>query len=104
MRKAIEIKDAIKDQDGRSVGSAFLMPAKEGTCEICATAHDPDQPHNAQSLFYQTRFNIEHGRAATWIDAMEHCSAPVRDLWRNALIERGVDVDGGGVNPVKDKR
>lgn len=79
----------------------FLMPAKEGTCETCATAHEPHMPHNAQSLFYQTRFNIENGRSATWIDAMSHCDDAMRELWTNALTERGVDVAGGGINPAK---
>ena len=101
MRKPIEIKAAVTDQDGQPVegASMFLMPAKEGTCEICAVAHDPGQPHNAQSLFYQTRFNIEHGRAATWIDAMEHCEPGVRELWTKELTRMGVDVAGGKVNP-----
>lgn len=70
-----------------------------GTCDQCATAHDPKQPHNAQSLAYQYKFFERHGRWPNWKDAMEHCSADVQKLWREALIARGVDVDGGKVNP-----
>ena len=39
-----------------------LLPAPKGTCPECAVKHDPDQPHNQQSLFYQYHFYHEHGR------------------------------------------
>jgi len=80
-------------------GTMMLMPARPGTCEICATAHPAEQPHNAQSLFYQVRFQSENGRGADWRDAMAHCDEPTRTLWTDALVERGVDVAGGKVNP-----
>lgn len=82
-------------------GTMMLMPAREGTCETCGTAHEPELPHNAQSLFYQTRFNIEHGRSAHWNDAMAHCSEEMRALWTEQLVARGVDVEGGAINPAK---
>ncbi|WP_066723475.1 hypothetical protein [Sphingomonas pituitosa] len=85
-------------------GTMMLMPAREGTCEICATAHKLELPHNAQSLFYQTRFNIEHGRAPDWRDAMAHCSDEMRALWTEQLTARGVDVEGGAINPAKTAR
>lgn len=94
---------SMTDQDGKPVGTAFLMPAREGTCETCATAHEPELPQNAQSLFYQTRFNIEHGRPATWIDAMAHCASELQALWRAKLIELGVDVDGGKIRAERRK-
>ncbi|AHE52593.1 hypothetical protein NX02_22130 [Sphingomonas sanxanigenens DSM 19645 = NX02] len=75
----------------------FMMPAREGACETCATAHEPHLPHNAQSIFYSIRFQAEHGRAPTWIDAMAHCSDEMRALWTKALTDRGVDVAGGKI-------
>lgn len=80
-------------------GTMHMLPAKEGTCETCATAHDPDQPHNAQSIFYQMRFQLEHGRGPTWIDAMEHCTEAVRAVWTAELVKLSVDVEGGEINP-----
>lgn len=77
----------------------FMMPAAPGKCEMCGSEHGPDLPHNAQSLFYAVRFNAEHGRAPTWLDAMEHCTPEMRDLWIGALIDRGVNVHAGEVNP-----
>lgn len=74
-----------------------------GTCEQCATAHDPEQPHNAQSLAYQYKFYDQHGRWPDWRDAMAHCPPGVKTLWRQSLIDAGVDVDGGKVNPDKEK-
>lgn len=78
--------------------TAHLMPARAGTCEHCATKHDPELPHNAQSLFYHMRFHSEHGRYPDWRDAMEHCSDEMRATWTEALTARGVDVAGGKVN------
>lgn len=76
-----------------------LLPAAPGRCEACATTHEPHLPHNAQSLHYQYHFYDQHGRWPTWADAMAHCDEPMRELWRKALKERGVDPDGVQVNP-----
>lgn len=87
------------DQDGQPAGTMTLLPAKEGTCPICATAHEPELPHNASSMFYQTRFNMEHGRTATWTDAMEHCTAEVRIGWCIQLEAMGIDWEAGNIYP-----
>ena len=70
----------------------ILLPPKAGTCRECATAHDPRQPHNQQSLYYQYRFYSKHGRWPTWRDAMAHCTEEIKTLWIDALEERGVIV------------
>ena len=80
-------------------GTMMLLPAKAGTCEQCATAHEPHLPHNAQSLFYQVKFQMENGRGPTWLDAMAHCTAEMQAAWMHGLKERGVDVEGGAINP-----
>ena len=59
---------------------------------------------DAQSLFYQMRFNLEHGRSPNWTDAMEHCTPELRAAWTEGLVAAGVDVAGGAVNPAKVKR
>jgi hypothetical protein len=79
----------------------MLLPPHPSKCQECAAEHEPDQPHNAQTLFYQVKFQMDNGRGATWIDAMAHCSPEMRALWTAALIERGVDVAGGEINPSK---
>lgn len=73
-------------------GFTLLGKTPPGTCPECAVKHDPDQPHNQQSLAYQYNFYDKHGRWPTWNDAMEHCSEEVKEYWRTALRERGVDV------------
>lgn len=72
----------------------MLMPPKPGVCQECAVDHDPKLPHNKDSLYYQTKFQMEHGRAATWEDAMAHCSNEMKEYWRNELRKRGVDISG----------
>ncbi|WP_439627423.1 hypothetical protein [Gemmata sp.] len=69
-------------------GGGFRMPpGPPGTCEWCCVAHQPDQPHNQQSLPYQMRFHAINKRWPTWTDAMAHCSAEVKAVWRAHLVE-----------------
>lgn len=67
----------------------YLLPPPEGSCPVCAVWHGPHAPHNAQSLYYQMRFNGLHGRSATWADAVAHCDERTRDAWRVELAKRG---------------
>lgn len=83
-------------------GTMTLLPPRADRCQTCASTHEEAQPHNAQSLYYQTKFNMENGRAATWLDAMAHCADETKKFWREALIARGVDVDGGQIIPPKN--
>lgn len=62
-----------------------LLPAKEGTCPVCATSHLPDEAHNAQSLFYGMRFKMLHHRDPTWADAVAHCSDAMKTMWTEEL-------------------
>ncbi|MBQ8087044.1 MAG: hypothetical protein IJ234_01315 [Clostridia bacterium] len=67
-----------------------LLPPKPGTCSECAAAHNPEQPHDRDSLYYQMRFHQKHGRFPTWADAMAHCSEDVKALWNDVLIEHDI--------------
>lgn len=51
-----------------------LLPPAPGRCVECASIHDPDQPHNLLSLYYQVKFFQEHGRTPDWNDATAHCA------------------------------
>lgn len=72
----------------------IMMPGKtpEGTCPMCAVKHDPDMPHNRDSLTYQYKFYDEHGRFPTWADAMAHCPKEIKEIFTQALQEHGVEV------------
>ena len=67
----------------------LLKPAPD-KCQECAVDHFPEQPHNKDSLYYQVRFEMGHGRAPTWADAISHCSDKLKKAWREELILRGV--------------
>ncbi|MEA4901889.1 hypothetical protein [Desulfitobacterium sp.] len=73
-------------------GMTLLGNTPPGTCPMCAVAHDPEMPHNQQSLAYQYKFYDQHGRFPTWADAMAHCSDEVKAQWREALAEHGIIV------------
>lgn len=73
-------------------GCILLDKAPPGTCPMCANMHDPQLPHNKDSLLYQYKFYDEHGRWPTWRDAMSHCSEEMKTFWIEALREKGVEV------------
>lgn len=73
-------------------GMTLLGKTPEGTCTECAVKHDPEQPHNRDSLTYQYKFYDQHGRWPTWADAMAHCPEEVKEVWTQVLRERGVKV------------
>lgn len=72
--------------------NSFLLPPRGELCQECATKHDDNFPHDATSLFYQTKFNMDNGRAATWHDAMAHCDEQMKADWIEALKAEGVKV------------
>lgn len=67
-----------------------MMPAAKGTCQLCATAHEPHEAHNKQSLYYAVRFQAQHGRSPTWADAVAHCSPEIIAMWKEELGKRHV--------------
>lgn len=73
-------------------GITLLGRTPEGTCPECAVKHDPEEPHNRDSLTYQYKFYDQHGRWPTWADAMAHCPEDVKTAWTQALREHGIKV------------
>lgn len=73
-------------------GAVLLGKTPEGTCPMCAVKHEPEMPHNKDSLCYQYKFYDQHGRWPTWADAMAHCAPEVKAIWRRELVARGVEV------------
>lgn len=66
----------------------MLLPPAEGLCRICAVDHEPQHPHNPESLFYQMRFKMRYGRAGTWADAVAHMPVEHRETIRDFVQER----------------
>lgn len=75
---------------GKHLEGWTMLPAKEGTCEHCATAHEASLPHNQQSIFYQYTFYNLNGRWPTWEDAMAHCEPEMQEQWWKGLAEHGI--------------
>lgn len=69
--------------------SVTLLPAAPDKCPMCACEHDPQMPHNQQSLFYQYKFREGNGRWPTWKDAIAHCSQEMQKAWRAELEKLG---------------
>lgn len=69
-----------------------LLPPAADKCQECARKHDPDQPHDAQSLFYQMHFQKMHDRWPTWNDAIAHCAPEVQRFWIEQLKKHGVKI------------
>lgn len=70
----------------------ILPPSNPLACKECACVHDPQMPHNQQSLYYQYTFRQLHGRWPTWADAMAHCTNEMKQAWVAALAERGISI------------
>jgi len=64
-----------------------------GTCPVCAVEHEPEYPHNRDSLYYQYKFYDEHGRWPTWKDAMSHCTENMKEIWIQELTKRGIKIE-----------
>lgn len=71
----------------------LLVPPPPNVCCECAREHPAEYPHDKQSLYYQMKFQMEHGRGATWADAMAHCPEQVKTIWTEELQKLGVEVD-----------
>ncbi|HML33810.1 hypothetical protein [Sporomusa sphaeroides] len=84
--KSIEIQEI-------PISAMTLLPPPPDVCQECARDHAPGLPHDKQSLYYQTKFQMEHGRGATWADAMAHCSDEVKAIWTEELQKLGVEVE-----------
>lgn len=72
-----------------SSGGMTLLPAKPGTCAVCATKHDEAAPHNYWSIFYGMRFKMAHGRDATHADCCAHMPENGRAAYRSVLGDFG---------------
>jgi len=83
----------VKIIEGKHLGSFGLIGnTPPGTCPECAIKHNPEQPHDKQSLFYQYKFYNEHGCWPTWLDAMAHCSPETQELWKTELRKHGMEI------------
>lgn len=77
-------------------GGLRMLPAPPGACEWCYTKHNPEDPHNQESLSYQMKFYAINGRYPTWTDAMAHCAPETQEAWKTSIIEtltsHGMDI------------
>lgn len=71
------------------VGDFQLLRARPGTCQVCATDHPPEFPHNQQSMHYHYWFLGAHGRWPTWADAVAHCSPQMQEYWKQEVPAQG---------------
>lgn len=70
------------------MGFRLLPPAKD-VCQECAVKHEPELPHNRDSMFYQYSFYSKNGRWPVWKDALLHCAPEVREVWECEIRKAG---------------
>lgn len=75
-----------------------ITPPSAKACRICATVHDPQDPHDRDSLYYQNWFRKRFKRFPTWNDAMAHCSEITKACFKAKLIRRGIDPEDEAEN------
>lgn len=69
-----------------------LLPPNKNVCQQCAVDHDPELPHNQQSVYWQYWFLSQHNRWPTWTDAIAHCTEDMKAFWIDELAKRGIEV------------
>jgi hypothetical protein len=62
-----------------------LLPPEPGKCQECAREHNPELPHDKNSIYYVTKFYQDHGRSPTWDDAMAHCTDEMKKSWKETM-------------------
>ncbi len=72
-------------------GGFKLFPPAPDVCQACAVNHEPEAPHNQQSLYYQYHFYADHGRWPTWNDAMAHCPENIKKVVKEVLRKNGIE-------------
>jgi hypothetical protein len=60
-------------------------------CPECGAYHEPEYPHDRESVFYQIKFKRRTGRWPTWADALAHCPPDIKTIWIEELVSRGID-------------
>jgi len=82
--------DLATGEETHEAAAWTVVPPPADACPVCAVKHGPNEPHNAQSLYYQMTFHGMIGRAPTWADAMAHCDEETKRRWEAELRRRGV--------------
>lgn len=67
-----------------------LMAPGPGRCPDCAGVHEPGEPHDIGSLYYQMKFRQQHGCGPTRWDAAAHCEPAVQAAWAEQTTGEGV--------------
>lgn len=71
-------------------GKTVIPAPKDGACRVCGEIHGRGEAHNRDSLLYQHKFRMNHGRYPTWEDAMGHCGKAARDRMIKRLARHGI--------------
>ncbi len=66
-----------------------VLPPSGDKCQVCAWVHEPQEPHNAQTVYYQLLFYSMVGRPPTWADALAHCDEKMKMTWERLLKDAG---------------
>lgn len=74
------------------VSNWTLMPAAPDACQVCAANHTPEEPHNPDSLYWQTARHIAGEDPPTWELALAHVEEPLRQGWVDELAKHGIVV------------
>lgn len=97
-KKEIPVETHSADGCSSSMGTCtmHLLPPHPDLCQVCGVDHDPRNPHNKDSMYYQMKWQLDHEKghpAPTWHDAMAHCEDPVKEAWIKALNENGANIE-----------
>ena len=81
----------------KGIEGVKIVPPLPGSCRICAARHDPEKPHDKDSLYYQNWFFRRYKRFPTWEDAMSHCDDRTKADFKAMLTRHGISLDDAAV-------
>lgn len=88
----IKTKKAGKVEAPGGAGAMILLPPAPGACQVCAAKHEPQEPHNAESLYWGMCAKMKGQPSPTWKAALAHCAPATKKIWKAELRKRGVKI------------
>lgn len=75
-----------------------LLPPPPDACQVCERKHEPNLPHDAQSVYWHVRRQMDGEPPPTWDDALAHVSDEMHLALCVELLKHGVTVAPRGTD------
>jgi hypothetical protein len=67
-----------------TTGWKILKPGEE-MCQTCGVRHEENEPHDANSLYWNLHNELRNLPEPTWSDAIAHCDQDTQKHWAHYI-------------------